>query len=110
MPYQRGISSGKMGSIKFVYSLINGLFGAIWGLTVIDLFAILFSGQDSPVYWLDTGVKLIMAVAGAIYFIAKGIIELPHKNKMQKLDLERKKLEVEKMKKGDENSIAQSKE
>lgn len=89
-----------MGIAKWVYNFFNAIALSVWGITIIDLFAVMAGGESSLVAGIDNGVKIIMAVAGSIYFIVKAIIELPHKYKMQKLDLEKKKQELEKAKKG----------
>jgi len=75
---------------------------SVWGITIIDLLAVLVGSEGGLVSGVDNSIKLVMAIAGAIYFIAKGLIELPHKYKMQKLDLEKKKRELEKLEKGSE--------
>ena len=93
------INTELMAAAKWIYNTINAILVSIWGLTLIDLIAVGVGSNSFVVSGVDTWIKLIMAIAGAIYFIAKGIIELPHKYKMQKLELMKKRRELESTKK-----------
>lgn len=100
------IKTIRMGTAKWVYNFFNAVVFSIWGITIIDLLAVTVGSNSSLVSGVDNGIKMVMAIAGAIYFIAKGAIELPHKYKMQKLDLQKKQYELEKAKKDSEKSTA----
>lgn len=102
----QSIKVKKMGVAKWAYNFFNALALSVWGITIIDLLTVVVGSEVSLVSGVDSGVKITMAIAGAIYFIVKGAIELPHKYRMQKLDLEKKKRELDESKKGSKKSTA----
>lgn len=100
MFYQQQIEKRKVANLKWLYSVLEKFFIAVWGLTIIDLIAIGVNGGIFEA--VDGWIKTLMAAAGFIYFVWRMAITLPHKKRMLKLDFEKRKLELEQMKKGSE--------
>lgn len=87
-----------MANIRLFVKFFDFFFASVWGLTIMDLLKI--SGEN-PLESIDGWIKTLMAICGLIYFIFKIIsyifIEIPHKNKIQKLELQLKEEELEKI-------------
>ncbi len=66
----------------------------IWGLTIIDLFAI-YGGFDI----INDSVKVFLAIGGLIYLF---FIKIPHEIKMNKLNRKEKKEQIKKLEKENE--------
>lgn len=82
--------------MRQILSILDKLFIGIWGFTLIDL--IPFASTE-PFSEIDSTIKTIMAVAGLVYFC----ITIPHKIRMQKIELKLKKEELSKAIKNNES-------
>lgn len=81
-----------MGKFKTLFNVLDGIAASFLGVALLDLFSI-FTIENvvkvSAVDQIDAIIKTLMAFAGLVYFIAKGV----HNNKMNKLDRETKQIE-----------------
>ncbi len=66
----------------------------IWGLTIIDLFAI-YGGFDI----INDSVKVLLALAGLLYLV---VVKIPHEVKMNRLKRKEKKEHIKKLEKENE--------
>lgn len=78
--------------VKMGFKILDFLFAGIWGLTIIDLFQFLNIGALS---YIDDGIKLLLAIAGLVYFIYK-ILTQRLDRKIKKEQLKRLRNELKK--------------
>lgn len=90
--------------MKTVYLCFDGLFTFIWGLSMIELVAILWTNTNLIFSNVDNGTKALFSIAGLIYFALK-IFFFYHKStgerKLQAQQI--RNLEIENNKKDIEN-------
>lgn len=79
-----------MTRIKTLLGLADAFLAGVWGLTIIDLFAIINIGGFK---FIDDSVKTALALAGLFYLL---VIKIPAELKMNKLKRREKKAEIEK--------------
>lgn len=81
----------KMTNLKLLFNTLDWLSASFLGITLVDIVS-MFSQNPEGFKWLDgiDGIiKMLMALAGLVYFILKGV----HNNKMNKLERETKRIE-----------------
>ena len=82
--------------MKMLYYFLDTILAGIWGLTIIDLIAILSVGSFDII---NDSVKVLFAIAGLIYL---AVIKIPHEIKMNKLNRKEKKEQIKKLEKENE--------
>lgn len=86
-----------MTKLKSLLSFLENISLSIWGLTILDIIPLIDFNIFSSI---DNTIKTSMALFGAIYFAISlpfKVFDLLHKKKLQKLDMEIKKEELEKI-------------
>lgn len=81
-----------MQQIKDFLNVLDLIVGTFWGLTVMDLYPLLMTGQVnfSMLSNISTFVNLLVAIAGLVYLIVRTI----HFIRMSKLHIEFKRQEI----------------
>lgn len=77
-----------MATIKYLFKFLDTTFAVFIGVNFIDFFSQDTSTLDNSFDAVDDKIKIIMAIAGTLYYVVNGI----HKYHMNKLYREEKKL------------------
>lgn len=72
-----------MQTIKFIYNFMDGVFGTLLGLTIIDYFSVYKSVEFDLKEFITSGAQSIYIIVGLIYFILSGIYR--HQTKQEEL-------------------------
>lgn len=85
-----------MQTIRLIYNFMDGVFGTLLGLTIIDYFSIYKTMDFSIKEFISSGIQSIYIVVGLIYFILSGIYR--HQTKQEELKEKRmlnRKMQIE---------------
>lgn len=85
-----------MQTVKLIYNFLDGVFATLWGLAVIDYFAVYKTVEFDIKSLISSGVQSIYIIVGLLYFILSGIYR--HQLKQEELKEKRmlnRKMQIE---------------